>query len=134
MGLAIRREAPVLLVEDSQGWAQLMRLVLEAALGQRVELATTGREALARLAAQPPAVLLLDLDLGDIPGREIAEKANASYGATLPVLVISSSTHVGSRLQRLPVRGILRKPFDWDDLVATTARLLAVEADETAES
>jgi len=129
---ATRSELPVLLVEDSQGLARLMRLVLEAGLERRVALAATGEEALAEIAEQQPALLVLDLDLPDMPGRDVARVALARYGAAVPVLVVSGSTHLGVQLQNLPVRTVLRKPFDCDALVDIARGLLAPVSHDAA--
>jgi CheY-like chemotaxis protein len=66
----------ILLVEDSPTQAQRTRLVLQAA-GFEVEVCERGTVALAAAAAQPPDLILLDLYLPDLSGREVAQRLKA---------------------------------------------------------
>ena len=90
----------ILLVEDNPGDVNLFRLaVAECDLRGEVHVATTGAEALALLDEDDASVgaasidiVVLDLDLPDVPGLAVLEelKRDASIGTT-PVLILSTS-------------------------------------------
>ena len=67
----------ILLVEDSSTQAMRTRIVLEAA-GFAVEVCTNGAMALARVAERQPDLILLDMHLPDLSGREIAQRLKAN--------------------------------------------------------
>ena len=60
----------MLVVEDDPDIAQLVAHYLEKA-GFTTEIASSGRDALASIAAQPPDLLVLDLMLPQVDGLEI---------------------------------------------------------------
>lgn len=79
----------VLIVEDDQVYANLLaNYLVERSFD--VMVADTGAGALARIAEQPPNVVLCDLKLPDISGLAILEKILQSPDA-VPVIVISAS-------------------------------------------
>jgi DNA-binding response OmpR family regulator len=109
-----------LVIDDDPGIRALLQEVL-ADEGYRVECAAGGTAALARLEGAPPAIVLLDLILPDLPGEEVLVALRARWGTALPVLVLSATP------QRLPaVEGhaqqtataYLAKPFELDVLLA----------------
>jgi two-component system cell cycle response regulator len=86
-GTVSNRPAHVLLIEDSQGDADLIRMRL---LDSDLEVSCADRlsTGLAALAVKPPAVVLLDLNLPDSHGAETFRKVlNKAPG--VPVVVLS---------------------------------------------
>ncbi len=88
----------ILLVEDNHDHLRLTRRVLErSGLTADITIARDGKEALTLLAsmkeAKVPDLVLLDLNMPKMSGREVlrAMKADASLAA-VPVVVISSSS------------------------------------------
>jgi CheY-like chemotaxis protein len=79
----------VLVVEDDPQALELMALTLEKE-GWPVSRATNGRQALERVAADPPALILLDLMMPEMDGFEVLEALRArSETATIPVVVVT---------------------------------------------
>ena len=113
----------ILVVEDEPAIAEVVRATLEWA-GYRVLVAADGREALARLAAGRPDLVLSDVMLPRLDGRDLvrALRAEPAY-ATIPVALMSAAGAqvAGGELADVP---FLRKPFDLDELLALVARLL----------
>jgi len=70
----------ILLVEDDAAVGDALRILLEQ-LGQTVRHATTGRDALAAVPDFEPELVLLDLNLPDISGQEVARRLRESHGA-----------------------------------------------------
>jgi CheY-like chemotaxis protein len=84
----------ILLVEDLSADALLFREALrDAGLGPGLTVAHDGREALAKLRAGPlPDLVLLDLDLPRISGREVlGELRSDPRMQLLPVVVVTTS-------------------------------------------
>jgi DNA-binding response OmpR family regulator len=109
-----------LVIDDDPGIRALLQEVLTDE-DYAVVCVASGKEALARLEGSPPAIVLLDLILPDLPGEEVLAALRARWGTALPVLVLSATP------QRLPaVEGpaqqtataYLAKPFELDVLLA----------------
>src|SRR5438128_12311408 len=81
----------ILLVEDSATQAQRTRIVLEAA-GFQVQVCDRGTVALADAAANPPDLMLLDLYLPDLSGREGAQRLKADPTLSgMPIIILTSA-------------------------------------------
>lgn len=70
MALPKRR---ILVVDDNRDIAQFMALLLEG-LGQQVELALTGMQALEYARRIRPEIVFLDIGLPDLDGYEVAKR------------------------------------------------------------
>ncbi|MFQ6016810.1 MAG: sigma-54-dependent transcriptional regulator [Kiloniellaceae bacterium] len=114
----------VLLVEDSPDLASLYREYLG---NEPIELAhvATGRAALARLNKAPPAVLLLDLKLPDMDGRDILKHVTGT-GIPTCVLVITGhgSIKVAVEAMQAGAYDFLAKPFKRERLTVTLRNAL----------
>jgi CheY-like chemotaxis protein len=100
----------VLIVEDV-ALIRMTTMEMAEGIGFEVLGAADGREALALLQAEPQvAVLLTDLGLPDMTGRQLVEKALALKPG-LKVIVAS-----GYREEDMAHVAFLRKPFDLQQL------------------
>jgi len=122
----LRAGLRILVVEDEADIAQLLSLMLKRA-GYRVDIALSGREALAALQDTAYAALSLDLMLPDISGLEIIRQVRQCPDtADLPIVVVSAKMEEG----RLAINGDfsaidwLAKPFDENRLLAVVQGLL----------
>jgi CheY-like chemotaxis protein len=84
------------------------------AAGHQVVTANNGREGLERLAEQPDLVLL-DLSMPVMDGREFLAELDRSPAGSLPVIVLSAERDV-SGVSLPPSRAFLPKPFHFTDL------------------
>lgn len=114
----------ILVVEDDQGIRDVMRLALESD-GYRVQTAADGEAALRCIAEAPPSLVLLDLGLPLLDGEGIAAYIRATYGRTVPIVVVSATANAEARPWRLGARAYIQKPFELDDLLSTIHRVLA---------
>ena len=115
----------VLLVEDNP-LSQRMVVALLEPLGARTAVAGDGQTALALFDRQHADVALLDLDLPDQRGLDVARSLRGMRGgADLPLVVLSAHIDADDRMaaQGLGVLACLDKPFDPDALVQLLAQL-----------
>jgi class 3 adenylate cyclase len=106
--------ASILVVDDDR----MNRLLLErmvTELGHRVLLAADGSEALRRLEAEDPDVVLLDIVMPELDGVTVLERIKADpVRHSVAVIMISALDDLGSvvRCIELGAEDYLPKPFD----------------------
>jgi len=99
----------VLVVDDHLPTAELVERILSGA-GLLVAVAGNGQEALARAAAAPPDLVLLDLFMPVMDGRRFVQEFRAAgYGA--PVVLLTSSPRAEQVAGELGAAGVVGKPF-----------------------
>jgi len=108
----------ILVVEDDPTIAQHLERAL-LAQGHDVEVAATGRDALARAAAGGPVLILLDLGLPDIDGIEVSRELRAG-GSTAAIVVLTARTREIDVIVALDAGAddYLTKPFRLAELLA----------------
>jgi CheY-like chemotaxis protein len=88
----VTRERRVLLIDDDQDLAELYLLQLRHD-GIPLEHARTGQEADVFVRNRVPALILVDLRLPDIDGRELIERwADDSVSGAIPIWIVSNTT------------------------------------------
>ncbi len=114
----------VLLVEDSLPQATLFKQYLK---DETIELshAETGEAAKQFIAATPPQLVLLDLVLPDMDGREILEwMQQEKISTTVIVLTAHSSVDTAVDVMRIGAEDFLEKPVSASRLKTTVRNLL----------
>ncbi len=100
----------VLIVDDHSGFRSSARALLEAEGFDVVGEAEDGVSALVAMDQLHPRIVLLDIQLPDIDGFEVAERL--ARAGDPPAVVLVSTRGVSSyrrRLARSPVRGFISK-------------------------
>ena len=113
----------ILVVEDEVAIAELVKATLEDE-GYAVTTAENGREGLARLAEVRPDLVLCDIMMPIVDGRQMCRTMQADHTyRSIPVVLVSA---VGDSIVRgeCDYAAFLRKPFDLDHLLDTVARLI----------
>ena len=86
--------------------------------------ATDGPSALTMIAAQAPALLLTDLWMPGMDGRELIAQLHAAGLARFPIVVMTGSPD--ERLLTEPgISAVLAKPFELDELLACVAQYVS---------
>jgi two-component system cell cycle response regulator DivK len=104
----------ILIVDDNERNRRLAGAVLRAA-GLRTIEAASGGEAVTLAAAHLPDVVLLDLELPDMHGAEVARKLReGARTAHIPLVAFSARPYAGEgdRLSAAGFAGYLEKPID----------------------
>jgi len=117
------RALSVLVVDDEPHIQHYMRATLEA-WGHAVTIARNGREALERIDAEGFDVILSDLRMPELGGREMLDRLRERHPAVADRVVFSTGDTVrGDTLQFLESLGrpYLRKPFTLVELRAVLA-------------
>jgi len=119
----------ILTVDDEPNIRQLLSLVLKRN-GYRVKTAGDGSECLAIAASEPPALVLLDLQMPGMNGVEVLRELRSRLATRrTPVVIISGSTQLLGRASTDHVDGYLEKPFDLDRLLEVVRDLYPQEED-----
>lgn len=100
----------VLIVDDHAGFRASARSLLESGGFEVIGEAETGEEAIALARALQPAIVLLDVQLPDLDGFEVAERLKA-FDQPPQVILTSTreSADYGSLIASAPARGFLSK-------------------------
>jgi CheY-like chemotaxis protein len=117
----------VLVVDDDPDIQLVLRGILEDE-GYAVRVASNGREALECVACETPDLILLDLMMPVMDGRQFFRRfVQSQDGATdrAPVLLVSADAGLRETAETLGVDGYLRKPFNLDVLLRAVERLTA---------
>jgi two-component system cell cycle response regulator len=114
-------KARILIVDDDPESVDLIWQWL-ALQGHDLLLARNGKEALEKIRATPPDLVLLDLRLPPPGGFEVARLLKQSPETrTIPLIVMTVRRDVASRVEclRIGVDDFVTKPFHWEELDAT---------------
>jgi signal transduction histidine kinase len=132
--LAVPTPPRILVVEDEAPLREALCAALAVA-GYGVDPARTVVEALERLAAARPDLLVLDIGLPDADGWEVLKRVRGAEGTRdLPVLVLTGLGYVhADQALALGADEFLAKPVSAQVLVETVARLLTRGPGATAK-
>ena len=119
--------AKIMIVDDEQSLLELVRGILEA---ENFEVITvsSGEECLAKLKTVKPDLILLDMMMPGMSGREVCEKIRATPETKdLKVAFVTvakfSAAGMGA-LKEMNVLDYITKPFDNDDLVKRVKKMI----------
>lgn len=123
--------ATIVLADDQTSTREVTARVLREA-GHRVILASDGQEALARVEAERPDLVILDVVMPRLDGIEACRqlKRSAAPEDFVPVLFLSSRSDPASRVAGFAAgaEDFLGKPFDPDELRARVAVQVRIKA------
>lgn len=108
----------ILLVEDDERIVGFVKRGLEAE-GYQIDVASHGQEALQKARLPHYQLIILDLLLPGIPGKEICRELRAS-GLQTPILMLTALDTLEDKVSglRIGADDYLTKPFAFDELIA----------------
>jgi CheY-like chemotaxis protein len=124
----------ILIADDDPDVRESLRLLLELQ-GYSVDEARNGQEALVRLNAAPPCLIVLDLMMPVMDGWQFrrAQLQDPQF-ASVPVVVISAVPAHLQRTSELAAHRVFSKPFDYDALLAEVDIICATSEPPAATS
>jgi len=113
----------ILVVDDEPNIVDLARMYLEKE-GYRVESASDGAQALERIQAREPALIVLDLMLPKLDGFEVCRRTRAS--SDVPIIMLTARDEDVDKIVGLELGAddYLTKPFNPRELVARVKAIL----------
>lgn len=120
--------ARVLVVEDDPDLAALEAEVLKLR-GHDVDVASNGREALEAAERARPDLILLDMKMPVMNGREFADEYRRREPSTPPIVVVTAADDAQRRAAEVGASGWIAKPFDPETLLDKVAALLSEPPD-----
>src|SRR5882672_1943908 len=123
----------ILYIEDDPGSQILVQRTLSFA-GYRVVVASRGIEGLDLAIKEMPALILMDINLPDLSGREVTTKLRSDVRfRTLPIVALTAQSQAGEREKAIAAgaTGYLTKPVDIDKLPDQIAHYMAGARDTT---
>jgi DNA-binding response OmpR family regulator len=117
----------VLIVEDEQDIAGLIKHTLERGGDTRADVVGSGDAALKAVLEQPPDLIILDLNLPVIGGLEVCRILRARPAtARVPIIMLTARTSESDRVNGLDVGAddYVTKPFSLRELAARVRAVL----------
>ena len=118
----------VMVVDDEENLLELVRAILETE-GFEVVTASNGQECLEKVEKAKPDLILMDMMMPGISGRETTEvirKNPATKNIKIVFLTVARFSEVGKKtLKSLNILDYITKPFDNDDLVRRVKKIVA---------
>ena len=121
------RKKKIMVVDDEENLIILVKALLEDA-GYEVITANNGEECLDKLKRVKPDLILLDMMMPGMSGREVCEKIREkpkTKNIKVAFLTVARFSETGVEvLKKMGVMDYITKPFDNDDLLARVKKLL----------
>jgi diguanylate cyclase (GGDEF)-like protein/PAS domain S-box-containing protein len=121
--------ASILIVDDEGANRRLLQALLGAE-GYVTRIAGDGKEALASIAADPPDLILLDVMMPGLDGRQVASAVKADPATrNIPIIMVTAQTDREARLAALDAGAeeFLSKPVDRAELWLRVRNLLRLK-------
>ena len=114
---------PILVVDDEPDIRSFVAETLES-VGYPVATAGNGAEAMCFIDRERPRLILLDMHMPFVEGRDFAAFAR-TRGCDAPILVMTASLRVQQAADSVDADAYIAKPFEIDELISTVDRLCA---------
>ena len=127
-----RRESDhsrILIVDDNPDSLEILRVRLES-WGYRTQTANDGEDALAKIDAAPPDLILLDIMMPKIDGIEVARRVKGSESLPfIPIIMQTALDTTESKVEGLEAGAddYITKPIDFAELKARLTSMLRIK-------
>ena len=119
--MAGRAGRTVLLIDDDEDLLDVVSLAL-ADEGYRVLTAPNGAAALDLISQAPPTLVLLDVLLPVIDGREFIRAYRELPGPHAAIILVSAIANLPEVAREVGADGYLAKPFELDELLKVVGK------------
>ncbi len=125
----VMKDLKILVVEDDEFNVMVLLDTLNSALeGATLDVAADGKEALEKWASREYDIILMDIELPEMNGQEVARAIRRSgrMGNGVPIIAMTASA-LQKEMEACFNAGMndfVSKPFDQDDLIAKINRLM----------
>jgi CheY-like chemotaxis protein len=117
----------IMVVDDEENLLELLKAILENE-GYEVITASDGKACLDKLKTLEPDLILLDMMMPGMSGREVCEqirKSPKTSNLKVAFLTVAKFSEAGKdTLKKMNVADYITKPFDNDDLVRRVKKLV----------
>ncbi|MEL7315270.1 MAG: response regulator, partial [Cyanobacteria bacterium J06559_3] len=123
----------ILLVDDTLDNLRVLTALLNQR-GYKVRGVATGSAALMGAEAQPPDLILLDINMPEMNGYEVCQQLKQSPKTQhIPVIFISALNEVFDKVQAFAIGGVdyITKPFQVEEVFARIENQLAIQRLQT---
>jgi CheY-like chemotaxis protein len=117
----------VLIIDDETGIRKITQISLKAIAGWEVLEAASGLEGLAIAEAEQPDAILLDVMMPGMDGITTFQHLQSNLNTqAIPVILLTAKAQTSEQQEfvKLPVKGLITKPFKAPDLVKQIRSLL----------
>lgn len=125
-----KERATILAVDDSVSSAQLVKIQLQLD-GYQVILAHSGEEALAKVDAELPDLIILDVMMPGLDGFDVCRRLKADRRTWfIPIILVTALSQLEDRIEGLDAGAddFLSKPFNREELLARVRALLRLRS------
>ncbi len=120
----------IMIVDDEEDMVELIKAVLQRA-GFDVICTYSGQECLDKLKKVKPDLILMDLMMPGITGRQTVQRIRKNpktKNLKIAFLTVARMSELGRKeLQKLKTLDYITKPFESDDLVKRIKKIVEVE-------
>jgi DNA-binding response OmpR family regulator len=116
--------ARVLVIDDNEPFLRAIGFFLDAS-GYETVMAENGRAGLKCFLEQPPDIVVLDVELSDVPGLKLCTMLRErAAGRDLPVIMMTGQprTEIAAAAAEAGACEVMTKPFELEDLRRSISR------------
>lgn len=108
----------ILAVDDDKDILEVLQFILEDS-GYEVETLSDGHYLFEKIKAHAPDLILLDIMLGNMDGRELCRDVKTKIEThNIPIILVSASHDVSATLKQVGAPdAFIAKPFDINELL-----------------
>lgn len=115
----------ILIIDDDPIICVTTKTILKAIAGWKPLIAASGEEGLAIAQREQPDVILLDVKMPEMDGIMVLKHLRAKPETQcIPVILFTAENISSHMVAQLPITGVIRKPFDADELIKQIRLLL----------
>lgn len=119
----------ILVVDDFLDNCLLLATILEAE-GYEVDTTDCGYKAIAKIEANPPDLVLLDVMMPNIDGYEVAQWISQNQPSVSIVMVTAYDVLPHLDPKKIKINGFIRKPIDIDEVLLKVETLLTSKQEQ----